>query len=329
MKPSNKKRFAHWSVGLALAGLASTPVHATVFAYEGFSGIGDGSLANTSATGFGFTGGWDITSNAGGASTTQAAGLSYPGSYPGTHTAVGGNGRVTGATGNNGFLALDLDATADFQVNTSASTVYISLLAQVVGQTVTAAGALDGATRTQFNLASEYPRNVGFRINDVGSGSNNSIGTIGKGSDWNSNGVTYGDPNPLIIDTWGVANFNDVNRLYTGADFADGVDHLVLEIDKATSAYRLQVNPQADGSNDGEVSWIHTDGGSPVPFVMKAFGVEGGNDSSDRPVGDMVFDEIYIADSFEDAAGFFQVPEPSIALLGSLGLLGLLRRRRN
>ena len=49
---------------------------------------------------------------------------------------------------------------------------------------------------------------------------------------------------------------------------------------------------------------------------------------SDRAPGDLVFDEIRIADTFVDAAGFVQIPEPSIALLGGLGLLGLLRRRR-
>lgn len=237
-KTQMKKRYHSFLGPLGALGLLSVPAQATIFAYEGFAGAGDGALAGASASGSGFTGAWNVTNGAG-AAATEAAGLSYPASYPGTHSAVGGNGRVTGITGQNSFLALDLSATADFFVN-GGGMVHIGLLAQRVGSSVTAVGALDAATRTQFNLASEYPRNFGFRINTVGGTSNNSLGTIGKNSDWNSNGVTYGDPNPLIIDTWGAGGFNDVNNLYTGADFADGVDHLVLTINPGNSSYRLQ-----------------------------------------------------------------------------------------
>jgi len=346
MPNPNRKRFSHWCAGAALAATLATPAHATLFAYEGFSGIGDGTLAGTGATGSGFTGGWDITNGGGGASTTQAAGLSYPGSYPGTNTAIGGNGRVTGATGDNAFLALDLDATARFNVN-NAGTVYISWLAQNVAVSTTAYGVLDAGTRDTFNLAAEYPRNSGLRINSVGDGSNSALGMVGNSGNWNgSNQSLYGDGelNPEVVDTWGAFNFNDANNIFTGnggtgdgpgspsynpaAANYDGVDHLLLTVDVGGGAYNLQVNPQIDGSNDGEISWVHTDGGPPIQFVLNAIGFEAGNDSSDRAPGDLVFDEIRIADTFVDAAGFVQIPEPSIALLGGLGLLGLLRRRR-
>lgn len=319
-----------------LAAMAiATPAEAVLIAYEGFAGVGDGALAGQAATGVGFTGQWDIT-NGDGVSTTEAGGLSYPASYPATglNVAVGGNGRVTGEPGQNAFLALDLDPVSDNAVNTVAGVVYMSFLAEMVGQTVTEAGVPAAGQRAIFNLASEYPRNQGIRINNTGNGSNDSLGTIGKGSDWNSNGVTFGDPNPLIIDTWGAANFNDVNRLYTGADFADGTDHVVMRVDKATSRYTVWVNPQLDGSSDGSISFIHTDGGSAVPFVLKAFGVEAGNNSSDRPVGDMVFDEIRIGTSFYSVAGFnapaTSIPEPSsiAVLLGMIGMgCGAMRRR--
>ncbi len=311
----------------ALVGLIATPAHAALFAYEGFSNVSaDGPLVGNPASGSGFVGNsWVATNGDGAASTVEAAGLSYPGTYAGTHTAVGGNGRATGDSGS-ANVGLDFDVFTQPAID-GADAIYVSLLAQRVGDTTTSAGLLDAGTRTTFNLASEYPRNFGLRFLNAGTGSNSSLGTIGKGSDWNSNGVTFGDPNPLVIDTWGAGGFNDINNLYTGADFADGVDHLVLSIVPATSTWRLQVNPLPDGSNDGEINFVHTDGGV-VPFEWMAFGVGGGSNSSDRPVGDFVFDEIYIADSFEEAAGFFQVPEPSIALLGGLGLLGLARRRR-
>jgi len=92
----------------------------------------------------------------------------------------------------------------------------------------------------------------------------------------------------------------------------------------------LYVNPQADGTNDGFLKFTYTDGGNPVPMDFYAFGVEAGNDSSDRPVGDFVFDEIRVADSWSDAAGI--VPEPSTyaAILGFLALAFVfVRRRRN
>lgn len=343
------------SAGAALVGLLATPAHATLFAYEGFEFVSlvttdGGPLAGTPYTqGVGFSGSWVATNGTGAASTINHAGLSYPASYPGTFTAVGGNGRVTGATGANAFLALGIDPGVATSINSS-PVVYISWLAQNVGQTVTAAGVLDDATRTTFNLASEYPRNFGLRLMD-GSTSNSTFGIIGGGSTFDGSGggapvqSAYGDAelNPEVVDTWGAAGFNDVNNIFTGNGGTqagpgsafynpapahyDGVDHLVLRVDTVTSNYRLWVNPKADGSSDGSISWVHTNGGTPVPFNLGRIGVEGGNDSSNRPVGDMIFDEIRIASTFDEAAGF--VPEPSVALLGAFGLLGLLRRRRN
>jgi hypothetical protein len=281
----------------------------SVWAYEGFERVGDGALSGAPATGFGFEGVWWAAAGDGGDSTTAAAGLQYPPGYPGIHSAIGGHGRVTGAPGDNAFLALGLDDLAEARTH-SGGEVHIAFLAEMVGRTVADAGEIDVATRTAFNLASEYPRNQGARLCDLAPNSTSALGTIGKGSDWNSNGVTYGDPNPLIIDTWGAANFNDVDRVYSGADFADGVDHVVVSINPATSTYRVQVNPRLDDTNDAEITFVHTDGAAVVPFLMRAFGVEAGNDSSSRPVGDMVFDEIYIAGTFRAAAGFPQSPCP-------------------
>ena len=337
--------------GIAIVALACSTASATVVAYEGFDvdrGNPGSALAGLGPTGTGFTGVWDTTNGSGTASSYETAGLAYPGSYPGTHVAIGGNGRATGQSGQNAFLALDFDATADAAVN-SASEIHIGFLAQMVAQSVTDAGVLDAATRTQFNLAAEYPRNAGVRLMNIGNGNNSALGTIGNAGNWNGNNQSVynvGDVNPEVVDTWAIFNFNDANNLFTGNGGAgpgepdpspnynpapahfDGVDHIVLSIDTLTSSYRLQVNPQMDGSNDGEVSFVHTDGGV-VPFVMKAFGVEAGNDSSDRPVGDMVFDEVYIGTTFESAAGFVQIPEPSsLTLLGILlGCAAAIRRR--
>ena len=342
--------------GIVMVTLACSNASAALIAYEGFNvdrGNPGGPLAGLAPTGSGFTGAWDTTNGSGGVSTYDPSGLAYPGSYTGTNVAVGGHGRATGTTGDNAFLALDFDAATDTAVN-SASEVHISWLAQIVSTSTTdytgcGTCPLADPIRDMFNLAAEYPRNAGVRLMNNGNGSNSALGTIGNAGNWNGNNQSVydvGDVNPEVVDTWAAFNFNDANNIFTGNNGAgpgepdpspsynpapahyDGVDHLVLSIDTATSSYRLQVNPQMDGTNDGEISFVHTDG-AVVPFVMKAFGVEAGNDSSDRAPGDMIFDEIRIADTFLDAAGFEQVPEPSsLALIGMLLVgCGALRRR--
>ena len=344
---------------LAAAVILAAPAKAQLWAYEGFDGVSDGALAGSAPTGFGFDGVWDITNGGGGVSTTEAAGLSYPASYPGTNVAVGGNGRVTGTAGDNAFLALDFDAATDASVN-GGNPVYMAWLAQNVATPTsqyTGCGScpLDGATRTLFNLAAEYPRNSGVRLNNVGAGSNNALGMIGNSGNWNGGGggaptqSEFGDGelDPEVVDTWGAFNFNDVNNIFTGnggtqdppasasynpapANY-DGVDHLLLRVDPASSTYNLWVNLQADGSSDGSLKWVHTDGGV-VPFVMKALGLEAGNNSSDRAPGDLVVDEFYIGGSFASVAGFAQpsniVPEPSTMVLLGLGSLALCAIRR-
>lgn len=50
-----------------------------------------------------------------------------------------------------------------------------------------------------------------------------------------------------------------------------------------------------------------------------------GNESDSRPFGVLEFDDFRIGTTYADMSA---VPEPSVSLLGGLGLLGLLRRRR-
>lgn len=358
---------------LAIALLAH-PANAATIAYEGFDAPLQSSspsgnpvpapngapLSSVQNSGFGFDGGWVITNGTGAASKFETGGLQYPASYPGSNVAVGGNGRATGADGANAFLALNFDAATDAAVN-SGKPIYISWLAQIRNVSTTEYDpqgnpADTDAWRQMFNLAAEYPRNAGIRLMDSGGGSNGALGTIGNGGNWNGNNQSQynaGDTDPEVVDTWAAFNFNDANNIFVGNNGAgpgepdpsasynpagahyDGVDHLVLRVDPATSTYNLWVNLQADGSSDGHISWVHTDDGDLKPFVMKAFGLEGGSQNSERAAGDIQVDEIYIADQFFFASGFPSpnntVPEPSsLAVLG--GLLGfgalVLRCRR-
>ena len=346
------------SAAALLAGVSTS--HATLFAYEGFDNpmvlgvipaTGGESLNTITASGSGFTGEWTVSNGSVANSVYEAAGLAYPASYAGDFTAAGGNGRVAGDFGVRTFINLALDGTADTAINSS-SNLYFSWLAQIKNVSTTDAGYLSDATRATFNLAAEYNVAAGVRIMNVGANNNSSLGgTIGNGGGWNAGGQSNwdaGDSNPEVVDTWGVWNWNDVHNIFTGnggtkdADPSanynpapanyDGVDLLVLHADTTTSTYTLWVNPMADGSSDGMLSWVHTDG-DVVPFVMKAFGLEAGQGvANDQPYGDIVIDEIRIADTFYDAAGFTMVPEPSTyaAILGFLALaFAFMRRRRN
>ncbi len=351
----------------AAALLAGTyTAQATLFAYEGFdapnitgttTAAPDGTALNlVQASGTGFTGTWTVSSGSVGDSQFLSAGLAYPGTYMGTNNAVGGHGRVAGVIGSNAFVNLGIDAPTDTSIN-SAPNIYISFLAQIQNQTTTAYSNLTTDTRNTFNLAAEYPRNAGIRIMSVSASNNSALGTIGNGGNWNGGGggvptqsvYNSGDTNPEVVDTWAAWNFNDVHNIFTGnggtqdgdpsANYNpapahyDGVDHVVLHVDTTSSTYTLWINPTPDGSSDGSLTWVHTDG-DVVPFVFKAFGVEAGSGDAnlDRAPGDIIFDEILIADTFADAAGFTMVPEPSTyaAILGLLALaFAAIRRRRN
>jgi hypothetical protein len=258
------------------------------------------------ASGAGFTGDWIKTNGVSGGSAYLAEGLAYPDTYMGTNIAAGGSARNEGDPGKNSMFRLNFNATTYNRILNSQS-VYISFLAERRGLTVTEEGKLDYATRVEFNLASEYPRNFGFRLM-TNPGSNNSGKTIGKPSDWNSNNVVFDQPTWPIVDTWGVGGFNDVHKLYTGANFANGVDHVVIEIHG--SDFIIWVNPQPDGSSEGVLAFTWTDDGDPETWNPYGIGVETGSGSGDRPFSSWVFDEIIVADSFEDAAGFAAPPPP-------------------
>ncbi|MEX0332212.1 MAG: PEP-CTERM sorting domain-containing protein [Puniceicoccaceae bacterium] len=334
--------------GLVALGATAGTANAAVLAYEGFDapelvgvpGVGapDGTtLDNVAASGTGFSGGWTVTNGNSLDSIYQAAGLSYPGSYAGTHTAVGGNGLNKGNTSNS-FLRLNFDNTAYTNIG-GTNSIWVSFLAERQGPTVTEDGILDAATRTADNRVSEYPRNFGARLMNAAGGSNNSAGVIGKGSWWNADGEVYPDVIGGQADTWSFGNFNDLNRVYSGADFANGTDHVVLNITRynggAGTWLTMWVNPVTDGSDivswDGYSTGAWTDG-DPQALDWYGFGVEAGSNSGSRPVGEWVFDEIYVATTFNEATGLTgsPVPEPGTYALifGILAAVGVFFHRR-
>ena len=328
----------------AAVGASASVVNADIFAYEGFNSpniVGtsvpapDGTALNlVSASGPGFSGAWTVANGAVENSVYESAGLSYPAYYAGaggTYTAVGGNGRNATVSANNSRLRLDFDATAYSAIG-GAGDIYLSFLAQRVGPTTSEHNpALDRDTN---ELVSEYPRGFGFKLMDAATG-NSDAGKIGKGSWWNADGETYPETVGGMADTWSLAEFNDLNRAYSGGNFADGVDLVVLKISRigATGTnLALWVNPVSDGTNitswDGFVTGEWTDGG---PQVLDWYGVglDSGSQNTDRAGADWVVDEIYVANSFAEATGL-PVPEPSTYALifGILAAVGVFFHRR-
>lgn len=309
-----------------LAGVSVS--HAIVFAYEGFDSPNytllpgtpvtpDTTLDLVAASGSGWTGGWTVSNGNSADSVYQSAGLSFPASYPGTFTAVGGNGLNKG-NGSNSMLRLNFDPATATAVNSS-GVVYVSFLGQHTAP-VTPPNGVTGAF-TDERYQNPYPRNAGVRFVNVDSANhNNSMGMIGmNGSNAENNG-------------WGTWGWKDTHAIMSGADMRDNPDFVVVELDFTNSHVQYWINPQADGTAEGMHSFDYTDGGTPVVMALYGFGVEAGSNSSDRQPGEWVFDEIRVASSFDEAAGFTMVPEPSTyaAILGFLALAFVyVRRRRN
>lgn len=314
--------------GALVLALAPAAAQAQTFAYEGFNNPSINGVPSVSApdnttlpgiapSGSGWSGTWTVSNGNSNDSVFKSAGLSFPASYPGSYTAVGGSAINKGNTANS-MLRLNLDAGVAASVN-SGQPIYVSFLGLRQGQ-VTPETGLDGlaAPGTYMN---PYPRNAGARFpSQVAANNNTSLGLFG------------GNGNAAENNGWGAWGFKDTNGLMSGAPFTAEADFIVARLNPANSQITIWVNPQLDGTADGMVSFINTDGGNPVNISLYAFGVEAGSGNASRAPGEWAFDEIRIAGSFADAAGFTAVPEPTTyaAMFGllALGVVAIRRRRK-
>ncbi|HSH09902.1 MAG TPA: PEP-CTERM sorting domain-containing protein, partial [Oceanipulchritudo sp.] len=223
----------------------------------------------------------------------------------------------------------DVNQNSQFRLNLASpitdpgSVVYVSWLGKRNGAPATAADGNNGLTPGKY-ADNPYPRPSGVRFLQTASG-NSASGNI----EWSSSG------NPLSSTHmgWGAWAWNDTHGLMPAGtpDAVDVVDFVVVRLDYTTSRVTWWVNPQLDGSSDGgPMSFIWTDGGTPKVMNLYAFGTEAGSGNAERSPGSWQFDEIRVASTFEEAAGF--VPEPSTyaAVLGllAMGFVWMRRRRK-
>lgn len=295
------------SLSAALIGLASIQgAHAALLVYEPFDyAVGSDILGQNG--GIGFTGAW----------REHAAGSVPAGSFTvtsGSLSAAGvptlGNSAL--ATGEFGTLqpARDFNEIA----GSAGTTIWYSYIGQRLG------AAQDPATTSPPNM---YPRGVNIGVFDV-----DEVANPGRAERTGIGNSSNADQNEWSIIPEGSGG----NREGSGVPFTD-LAWAVMRIDfngDATVAddMYLWLNPDPNveptlGSADvtilnGDVNAVDASG---IDFFRPFIG----NESSGRPFGVLAFDELRIGTTYADMSA---VPEPSVALLGGLGLLGLLRRRR-
>jgi hypothetical protein len=209
------------------------------------------------------------------------------------------------------------------------------------------------STATVTNTGGAMFRTTSSTFTTVDSTPNFSYTTLGAGNEmWLSYLVdfTSGETNPfaLTLDGGSVSSLGidfsttaavtvratldgTVNKANdTGLTLGNGVSHILLRATKGTgtspvnSQLDLWINPSSVGSVGalGAASWTLDSGDGEVKW-----GRDGNTFSSiiAAPSAGGRLDEIRIATSFSELS---LVPEPSTALLGALGFLALLRRRR-
>ena len=158
------------------------------------------------------------------------------------------------------------------------------------------------------NSLANTARGFQFRISTTGALEFNIIGT-------NTSTTT------IAIPTTGVNGFVANEWFHTAISF-DGATN-------TSTFYWTRVDPTFTTANSLGTSTNETTLASlagPLVFGNEARSAGGGVNSTEGLLG--LIDEVRISNTARAADGFIFVPEPSSVLLGALGLLGLLRRRR-
>lgn len=290
------------------------PSHGAIIAQELFDNVSGGADSTLNGKGdtassVGMTGTWLSNGN----TTTIFTASNFNvdgGTLPGLSSNAGAQGGIyrAGASnfGTNLYATRQLTTTVDF--NTS-QTIYFSVRLRNHGDTAMGIGLASGA-----NGAAEFV-GAGFHWNtSTGLDSQNSANAayISYGTlDQNLTGANDGVYASQAHETAGSVNGYG---LLVGRITINSAGNDVIEIK------RYAENSVID-SDLSSISWSAT---SSVNSSMNASHLllwMNGNGGGE-------LDAIRLGTTWQDVTGVTPVPEPAIALLGSLGVLGLLRRRR-
>lgn len=297
--PSRQKKAAI-AAALALAAFGAGPANATTLAYEDFrgsvSGAGDdyeydATIRSASDTRTGFTGSWDNPPAIAGSIDydSRDANMSY------NNLIIGGNGVLEIYENRSGRS----DTNRGIDRSLSYTTPNSGDLYFTFGWSDSTSGSIS------FNLAGT--RAQSFTVNSTGVVTS---GMDGASAD-NFNSQTDAGKTAFTDGSWNllVLRVRDVN-----GSFYDDVDFFLnptLAGDGTLGA--------ADFTGSGIFTEHDLNDGSRQSFTSVQFNAAVGTGDSAQ------FDEFGI---FTDTADFLVVPEASPALLGGLGTLLLLRRRR-
>jgi hypothetical protein len=329
-----------------IAGAVSA--RAALLAYEGWDYTAGGTFNGLNG-GFGFSSAWLLNGGAGGANNmvVNAGGFTYTDGNANSLVVVGNRGFVTGdgsATGDN--IAGGLSGTSQplrpfsFNRGTDGSTVstWISVLALRTG----IPNPTPGAPPADYL----YGRSAGvqfFYQSTTSTAQGNEQFTMGRGTQSSETATA------LANDTWSVLQQGNANAVkVSSVDFASPpADFLLIRIDHVGSTVndlanadtlRMWINPLLDT--------VPTDASADITLNANEFAaalginrdlnfnklrIFAGNAQttpSGRSYGSLEVDELRVGETFADVTPFTMVPEPSIGVVGGLGLLFFLRRRK-
>jgi hypothetical protein len=311
MKLSMKTLMASCACALMVCGAQYS--EAVLLVYEPFDYAADSDILGQGGTSGGFTGAWRENSAGSvpaGSFKAVAGSLAHP-TQPGDLPTIGNSAILTGEFGT-------LQPARDFGniAGTAGTSTWISYIGQRQG------AAQDPATSSPPNM---YPRgvNVGVfnsehptRTERVGIGnssnaSENEWSIIPEGSGGLREGAGAGKPFTEL--QWAVMRIDHVGDDTVADDY-----YLWLSPDPTTepSTASADVTILSGDSNAVDSSGLDFT----RPFV--------GNESSGRPYGVLIMDELRIGTTYADMSGTRVIPEPvSLALLAAAGF-SLLGRRR-
>jgi hypothetical protein len=301
VKIKKSKTMKKISIPFLACTFLSVPAQAALIAYDGFNySAGANALAGNNG-GTGFSGVWtnrDVTSTGWSVLSTGLTFSDLPvtgGRIQGTSTLGGGHSEVM----------------RDLTTNLSGSQVYGSFLyaTNQPHRTLTVAGLQIGNsadarnTQTVQAYPDEWDQTVGVRQNGTGGGSTGSTLTID---------VTY-----LVLFSANLVNTSPTATMWV-------LNSAQFDTLKSGGLTEAELNSAAVGTGSSNI-WAKSTvvGANRVLGITNNVNFLAFSGYSGAPEIAASFDELRIGTTLASV-----IPEPSSALLGGLGLLALLRRRR-